>query len=87
MSSVAEVFNYIFAGKTVRLQFATSASAESFRTQLFRYKKTQDLALSILDETPDQLRFSYNKATGVATIKLAPPTKRVASFEILSVDD
>jgi hypothetical protein len=69
---------------------ATPGDAESMRTNLvtrLSNYRTQLAAVLPSDQLPKSLRFSYNQATGTATVSIGAKkqTLRAVSFRILSI--
>lgn len=61
-----QIYNQLFADRTLQMQFATALDAESFRVALHKFKKKQDkilLATGIMEVAPT---LSY-KVTPVST--------------------
>lgn len=57
----AEIYNYLFTGKSLELSFSDAALAENFRTRMHHYKTVQDklmLGTGLIDETELQM-FSF----------------------------
>lgn len=57
--NMGELYNLLFAGKTLKLSFPSLSSAETFRTKLYRYKANQDMLMLAgeIIETKQKLSF------------------------------
>ena len=44
-SNITEIYNLLFAGRKLRIPFATKEEAETFRVKLYKYKQQQDMML------------------------------------------
>lgn len=63
--NIHEIYGVLFAGKTIKLHFASLTEAESFRIRLHKYKRAQEqvlIAADLLgDEEVTRLSFSLQK--------------------------
>jgi len=71
--SLVDIYNLLFAGKNLQLNFPTKNEAENFRIRLHQYKTRQDraqVAIGMIAEAELQrLVFRYEEGTGIARMK------------------
>lgn len=97
-ATLQQIYNSLAAGKSIKLQFATSGDAETFRVRLHKYKKVQEDNLEAVDllEAKERLKFKLAPVTTKdlidgeggyweAVIRFVPATK--VTYRVLEVVD
>ena len=57
--NLRDIYQTLFAGKKLRLQFDSSSEALTFRAKLYRFKKQQDQILLATELIEDRQRLVY----------------------------
>jgi hypothetical protein len=84
-----EIYNLLFAGKSIRLEFTTAKEAEYFRVRFATFKIRQEKALLDIGavEPSDILSFSFTKEKNSSTYVAKLIARRpLTTFKILGVD-
>jgi hypothetical protein len=86
MTSPADIYKTLFAGKRLEVACNDRKAYESLRVQLCQQHQTPKLLLELTD---DSLCASYNAATGIGTFWIGTPRKSVkpADFKIVGESD
>lgn len=90
--SIVDIYNLLFAGKSIQLNFVNYEDAESFRIRLQQFKTRQDraqVAIGMLSDTDKQkLSFRFDKTSCIAHIKFVDrPDPRQYTIKIIENDD
>jgi hypothetical protein len=96
-NGIESVFNFLFAGKTIKLPFNSKRESENFRIALYRYKSVQETVLLATNAIEECSSLSYSLQSDMqdiigypfeATIQLTKKRRlKEYIFKIVDEDD
>lgn len=85
-ATIAKIYDLLFVGNKVQLEFPDKETATHFRKRLQTHKHRIELELKQLEQIEHlSLSMQFDPTSGVATFKIAEHENEAATFEILNI--